>query len=496
MAQKDVSDEICGFQVDSGKCKLGFNSNTQYCEYNTNTNKCVFKINPDTNTLYTSDIVRELISTAKRGTIGVPLLPEPLVSSSVRVSLKSYPIDEPLPKYKAKISLLPESVNNKSNSHFTEKNGSLSKLSNQPKFRPLNNKKIGDVVDNLKCLNHDTVISTTGRIVAIGDIHGDFEALVYALYAAALIDDDGNWIGCNTILVQTGDIFDDKRVGVDIFNRSSPPTNIELHILEYLTNLNEQAVRQHGKIILCLGNHEWMAVNGTGTNYVSDTTHTFYDNDRLRWLSPGSPLALKLACIYKIGVLVNDYLFCHGGFNIYNIKSIVSLSGLNIVLSKYFKGELRYGILSVFTRHLNDPDGILWDRSSSINFHEPVDGNVCKNFKDLRDRLQLPKLKLIVGHTTWPIINATCNYGEGNTIYRIDTSMSRAFGNKTNLTERINVLDIISDTEIAAIEVLKDHNYRYSILYKDYSKIIPDVDEYFSNVYKVQRRFDKANPTS
>ena len=51
------------------------------------------------------------------------------------------------------------------------------------------------------------------RIVAIGDIHGNFEGFVSILQRAGLVDDDLRWIGGETTLIQTGDIFDR---GVDV----------------------------------------------------------------------------------------------------------------------------------------------------------------------------------------------------------------------------------------------------------------------------------------
>src|SRR5437867_8351951 len=48
----------------------------------------------------------------------------------------------------------------------------------------------------------------TERVVAIGDIHGDFDALVGILQRARLIDPRNRWSGGNAILVQTGDFLD------------------------------------------------------------------------------------------------------------------------------------------------------------------------------------------------------------------------------------------------------------------------------------------------
>eukprot|EP00288_Rhodomonas_lens_P008589 CAMPEP_0177726866 /NCGR_PEP_ID=MMETSP0484_2-20121128/20007_1 /TAXON_ID=354590 /ORGANISM="Rhodomonas lens, Strain RHODO" /LENGTH=167 /DNA_ID=CAMNT_0019239463 /DNA_START=197 /DNA_END=697 /DNA_ORIENTATION=+ len=46
------------------------------------------------------------------------------------------------------------------------------------------------------------------RIVAIGDVHGDLEALRKCLRMANLIDEQDSWVGGGAHLVQVGDILD------------------------------------------------------------------------------------------------------------------------------------------------------------------------------------------------------------------------------------------------------------------------------------------------
>ena len=57
-------------------------------------------------------------------------------------------------------------------------------------------------------------IEDTRRIVAIGDIHGDFNALLVALYKAEVIDMNGHWKGGDTFVIQVGDILDKGGRGV------------------------------------------------------------------------------------------------------------------------------------------------------------------------------------------------------------------------------------------------------------------------------------------
>jgi hypothetical protein len=82
------------------------------------------------------------------------------------------------------------------------------------------------------------------RIVAIGDLHGDFEAWRAIAAAAGLADAKGRWTGGNATLVQMGDIVDR---GPD-----------SLKIIRDLMKLQREAPKRGGQVIVLLGNHEAM----------------------------------------------------------------------------------------------------------------------------------------------------------------------------------------------------------------------------------------------
>jgi hypothetical protein len=82
------------------------------------------------------------------------------------------------------------------------------------------------------------------RIVAIGDLHGDLNAARAALQLARLIDEEDNWIGGETVVVQTGDILDR---GDD-----------EEEIMELFHKIQRQAEAAGGAVHLLNGNHELM----------------------------------------------------------------------------------------------------------------------------------------------------------------------------------------------------------------------------------------------
>jgi hypothetical protein len=87
-------------------------------------------------------------------------------------------------------------------------------------------------------------VQTTGRVVAVGDVHGAHDAFVGILRAAGLVDGRTRWSGGKAVLVQTGDVLDrgpDSRKSLDLLRR-----------------LEREAQRAGGRVYALLGNHEWM----------------------------------------------------------------------------------------------------------------------------------------------------------------------------------------------------------------------------------------------
>lgn len=106
-----------------------------------------------------------------------------------------------------------------------------------------------------------SVWTGVARVVAIGDIHGDFEQFVQVLRSARLVDDYGNWTGGKTQLVQTGDVVDrgpDSRAVMDL-----------------LMKLEKQAAAAGGGVHCLIGNHEAMDVYGD-LRFVSPGEYSSY----------------------------------------------------------------------------------------------------------------------------------------------------------------------------------------------------------------------------
>jgi hypothetical protein len=108
------------------------------------------------------------------------------------------------------------------------------------------------------------------RIVAVGDLHGDYRAWIEIASRARLIDRRNRWAGGSAVLVQTGDITDR---GPD-----------SLKIIRHLMRLQGQARRSGGRVVVVLGNHE--AMNMTGDlRYVHPGEFAAFvtaDSDRFR----------------------------------------------------------------------------------------------------------------------------------------------------------------------------------------------------------------------
>ena len=86
------------------------------------------------------------------------------------------------------------------------------------------------------------------RIVAVGDLHGDYESWLAIARAAGLVNSSNRWAGGATTLVQLGDVTDR---GPD-----------SLKIIGHLRQLQRSAPRSGGRVITLVGNHEAMNLTG------------------------------------------------------------------------------------------------------------------------------------------------------------------------------------------------------------------------------------------
>jgi len=289
------------------------------------------------------------------------------------------------------------------------------------------------------------------RIIAIGDIHGDFNLLIKCLKLGNLIDHNNNWIGGNTVVVQVGDQIDNCRSINNCYDSDKNEAQ-DIEILVYMYNLNKQAKHTGGVVYSLLGNHEIMNVDGD-MRYVSyHNILKFGPNfksgieNRKNYFKIGNEMTNMLGYTRYVGIIIGDVIFVHAGilpilakkFNIGNLNRLIRswlLGNGNSELVSMIKDNFK--ISPFWTRFFGELEPNLDDNNSK-----------CKK---INDTLNLYKLKgMVVGHTPqfFPHnqgINSTC----ANKLWRVDIGGSNGFNNFDNgkyyKNRKPQVLEILDD---------------------------------------------------
>ncbi|MFL0352724.1 metallophosphoesterase [Xanthomarina sp. GH4-25] len=176
-------------------------------------------------------------------------------------------------------------------------------------------------------ISESSVFKTNSRIVALSDIHGQFDLAIEILKNNHVITNDLNWNLNNGHLVIVGDIFD----------RGPKVTET----LWFLYHLEKQAEKSGGKVHVLLGNHEYMVLHKDLryihkkyqlTSQLLETNYTdLFSNQTVlgRWLR-SKPTVLK----------INKDTYVHGGLSKtfldlgYNIENVNKLMRESIDISK------------------------------------------------------------------------------------------------------------------------------------------------------------------
>ena len=285
-------------------------------------------------------------------------------------------------------------------------------------------------------------VSAPGRVVALGDIHGDIGQARRALTIAGVLGDGGDavnpeWIGGDTVVVQVGDVLDR---GDD-----------EIAILILLQKLHKQAEKEGGAVYILNGNHEVLNVSGDfryvtqgafqeSTRFGEHLVNLFGDSfkdafggaeedarkrqvkARVGLFSPGGPLAQQLAMNSTV-LIVNDTVFAHGGLMPRHVE--FGLERLNRAVSDWMRGReiadekdrvaLGMAIGSV-------KDSVVWNRTfGTENFVTDTDRDrACEVLGKTLDAIPGAK-RMVIGHT--PQLGG-CNGECDGRIWRVDVGMS------------------------------------------------------------------------
>jgi Icc-related predicted phosphoesterase len=277
-----------------------------------------------------------------------------------------------------------------------------------------------------------SVLPPVSRIIAIGDVHGDFRALLKCLRLAKVIDHNRKWVGGDTVVVQLGDQVDSKcRSGQCEIDEIGD----ELKILKFLDKLHIEAKRSSGAVYSLLGNHELMNVMGN-LNYTSAENLIGFGGakGRINKFAPSGEIAIYLACNRNSIMKIGDYIFVHGGLLPRKAKQY-SLEKINSIIREYLLGNKSKDDKEVKDL-LTGNESPFWSRLFSNAFT----GNSAGTCKTLDETIEYLKVKgMVVGHTVQKQgINSGCN----GKIWRTDVGLSRSFGKSKR---SIQVLEILGN---------------------------------------------------
>ena len=107
----------------------------------------------------------------------------------------------------------------------------------------------------------DWHFSDVERVVAVGDIHGAYDALIETLQHSDIIDSSLTWSGGMTHFVLTGDSLD-----------RGPDSR---RVMNFVMRLEQEAAHAGGRVHQLLGNHEVMNLIGD-LRYVTDTEYAAF----------------------------------------------------------------------------------------------------------------------------------------------------------------------------------------------------------------------------
>lgn len=251
------------------------------------------------------------------------------------------------------------------------------------------------------------------RVVAVGDIHGDYEKFIAVLHLCQITRFEGGqerWMAGQAHFVQTGDVLD----------RGSDSKRV----MDLLMQLEEQAQQAGGRVHALIGNHEYMTMMGD-LRYVSDgELAAFGEGPRTSRLgqpplgdfpryraafAPTGPYGRWIVGHNAI-VRISGTLFMHGGLSPrYQNRDLLELND-------FIRAELR-GERDAKTGVGSDPLGPLWYRGLAESVPPPgLEAYLQQLFLAQKAR------RIVMGHT---IQERGITLRAGDRLALIDVGMSR-----------------------------------------------------------------------
>jgi hypothetical protein len=287
-------------------------------------------------------------------------------------------------------------------------------------------------------------ITTTERVVAVGDVHGAYDRFAGILRQAGIIDARDRWSGGRALLVQTGDVLD-----------RGPDSR---RVLDLLQRLEGEAAEAGGAVYALLGNHEVMRLM-RDLRYVSQGEYAAFrspDSEALRQryyevLVEAEPARARAAgrqfdepafrreflAAIPLGfvemqvafeaagpygqwlrardtmIRVNDVVFVHGGLS----REVAALGcdAINATVRKELGTMLAPGSPGLEKSLSVGPDGPLWYRGLAGEDSPLTTGDVAGILRVVDART------IVIGHTVAPDLRIRHRHGER--VVQIDTGM-------------------------------------------------------------------------
>lgn len=289
------------------------------------------------------------------------------------------------------------------------------------------------------------------RVIAIGDLHGDYQQFLNVMMSAGLIDKKGKWTGGETHLVQTGDITD-RGDG-------------SREIIDHLVKLAKQAKKKGGYVHMLIGNHEAMnmigdlryVTKGEFASYAGRNAEKLQDMQwqrQLEWMKVNQPGFEELDIdAYKkewqekvpigwveqriawskdgdygkwvednqVAVQINDSIFLHGGISAKYCKfSLESLTDQMVTALVNFDPASTDTIV-------DDPLGPIWYRGLAQEKESDVYSQTVTNILQ-----RYGAKRIVIGHTptggiVWPRFDQR--------VIANDTGIGSYYGSHTGILE-------------------------------------------------------------
>lgn len=306
------------------------------------------------------------------------------------------------------------------------------------------------------------------RVVAVGDLHGDYDNFVRILRGTRLVDAKLAWTGGKAHLVQTGDILD-----------RGPRAK---EILDLLRRLEREAAKDGGMVHVLLGNHEELNITGIVFSYPDYVTLEQFvaflprafrrDTERKLLRGLGSPLdgrpgepadagiraKLKERWLEVMGsdagrrsylkgfldpygrwllgknaaIRINDVVYVHGGISPkYSTWKLQEINDLLRRELEFFMG--REKALIKLPREFEpkivyDANGPLWYRDLATREEGEMEADLGRTLKRLGARAMVIAHTFYRGSGLSPVISPSYMSRFDGRLWIIDTGISDFYG--------------------------------------------------------------------